>query len=172
MRILESMGKPWTEPTTESRILAAPRLLVLDKQDAEVQLGSQLGYQEKQVSRATGTVSQVYKEVPIGTQFRVRPSLATNGMIRLDASVGRSTGYLDGNGVPNVNSFEISIDATMPNGGTIAVGSKVYADVQERSAAVAYLSWLPYCGWLSFVTEDVTTNRQVVALISSHSYKR
>ena len=92
LRILESMGK--------SRIMAAPRLLVLNKQVAEVQLGGFVGYQEAEVSRAMGIVSAIFKEVPIDTQFRVQPFVAADGTIRLDATVTCSTGQLNADGIP------------------------------------------------------------------------
>jgi general secretion pathway protein D len=162
IRALESMG--------EAKVLAAPRLLVADEQDADVQLGHQLGYQEE-ASTMKGISIKLPKFVLIGTELQVRPYLATNGTIRLDASMECSTGYLDADGIPYVNSFRASTDVTMPNGGTIAVGSKVYAEEEERPTALAYLSWLPYLGWLSFVTEDVVVNRQLVVLVTPQVYE-
>jgi hypothetical protein len=60
----------------------------------------------------------------------------------------------------------------MPAGATIAMGSKIYSVVEQRPSPLVFLSWIPYLHWLSFCEEDVTTDRQLVLLLSSHIVER
>ncbi len=78
----------------ETKVLACPRLLVLNKQRAELHIGKQLGYQTSTVSQTSTT--QTVNFMNVGTQLRLRPFISSDGMIRMEIHPERSTGALDG----------------------------------------------------------------------------
>lgn len=90
LRALESLG--------QTEVLACPRLLVLNKQRAELQLGDRLGYKTLTQTQ-TSTVEQV-QFVDVGTQLRLRPFVTSDGMVRMEVHPEKSTGKVDLAGDP------------------------------------------------------------------------
>ena len=82
IQALETLG--------ETKVLAAPRLLVLNKQRAEVHLGDQLGYVTSTQTQTSTT--ETVNFMPTGTQLRLRPFVSSDGMIRMEIHPERSSG--------------------------------------------------------------------------------
>jgi type II secretory pathway component GspD/PulD (secretin) len=74
IRALETMGS--------TKILASPRVLVLNKQRAEIQLGARLGFRGVTSQNFTSTV-QAVQFLNTGTLLRLRPFVSSDGMVRM-----------------------------------------------------------------------------------------
>ena len=70
------------ETIGSTKILASPRILVLNKQRAEIQLGSRLGFQTFS-QNFTSTIQQV-QFLNTGTLLRIRPFISEDGMVRME----------------------------------------------------------------------------------------
>ncbi len=79
------------ETIGSTKILASPRILVLNKQRAEIQLGCRLGFQTFS-QNFTSTIQQV-QFLNTGTLLRIRPFISEDGMIRMEIHPERSSGY-------------------------------------------------------------------------------
>jgi type II secretory pathway component HofQ len=159
LRSIESLG--------ETKVLAAPRLLILNKQNAEVFLGAYLYYVTK-TSDEKQTIQKV-NHVPIGTQLQVTPFVTANGMIRLDICVGRSTstGHLDSNGIPQTDTVQISTALIMPDGATAVIKGPTYDKVTQDREPLPCLKWLP-CSTLLFPTpEPVAKKTQLLLRVTT-----
>ncbi|MGA7699729.1 MAG: hypothetical protein WCB27_08985 [Thermoguttaceae bacterium] len=158
----------------ENCILAAPRVLVLNKQLADVQLGSQLAYQT--TSRVNGDLIMTPHFIPIGTRLKARPSVAADGKVRLEVFVEKSSGNLDADGIPQVNAIQISTNMMMPDGATVVICGEPHAEVEQTGCPLPLLSCIP--GPLSLLnliacsdsltssTDDIA-RKQLVVLLSS-----
>ncbi len=78
------------EGVSQVNVLASPRILVLNKQRAEIQLGNRYGYQTL-VQTYTSTIQQV-SFLNTGTLLRFRPFISHDGMIRMEVHPERSRG--------------------------------------------------------------------------------
>lgn len=154
LQSIESMGK--------TKVLAAPRLLLVNKQHADVFLGAYL-YYVTQEKHATQKVNRV----PIGTQLQVTPFVASNGMIRLDVCVGHSTGHLDSHGIPQTDCVQISTALRMPDGATAVISGPTHDKVTQDRAPLPCLKWLP-CSTLLFPSpEPVATKNQLLLRLTA-----
>lgn len=89
------------------RVLAAPRLRVLDRQLAEVQLG------------VTGWQAAPTSEPHSGVTLRVRPTLIEGGRLRLEILPQRVAQLLSTEGQPQSSrATSLSTSVLIPNGGT------------------------------------------------------
>ena len=79
------------ETIGSTKILASPRILVLNKQRAEIQLGTRLGFQTFS-QNFTSTIQQV-QFLNTGTLLRIRPFISEDGMVRMEIHPERSSGY-------------------------------------------------------------------------------
>jgi general secretion pathway protein D len=151
----------------EIQVLACPRLLVLNRQRAEIHLGDRLGYQTYKAGSRTPTVEYIN----MGTQMRVRPSVASNGTVRLEVHAEHTTGSLDALGIPQINTNEVSADVMIPDGATIGMAGDVYGEVTQDPHDVPFLSRMPYVGCLFCNTIDVATKNQVIVLLAARIWK-
>ena len=107
------------ETIGSTKILASPRILVLNKQRAEIQLGSRLGFQTFS-QNFTSTIQQV-QFLNVGTLLRIRPFISQDGMIRMEIHPERSSGSVTNN-IPNQQTAELTTNVMVPDGATLVIG--------------------------------------------------
>ncbi len=161
LKFLETMG--------EIKVLACPRLLVLNKQRAEIHLGKRLGYKTSTQTQ-TSTVEKVEFQ-DIGTQLRLRPFVSSDGMIRLEIRPERSSGEVDKDGIPQVDATQVTTNMMVPDGATIVIGGLIESDVAHSWAGFPLLSRLPVLGYLFRETDDKTIKRELVVIITPHIWR-
>jgi type IV pilus secretin PilQ/predicted competence protein len=136
IQVLETLGK--------TNVLATPRILVLNKQRAEIQLGQRLGYKTL-VTNLTSTVQQI-QFINTGTLLRLRPFISEDGMIRMEIHPERSTGLIDSNGVPQVNTARLTTNVLVPNGATLVIGGLIDNQDDTTQNGIPGLGRLPGIG--------------------------
>jgi general secretion pathway protein D len=138
VQAMETIGK--------TNVLATPRVLVLNKQRAEIQLGQRLGYRTL-VTNLTSTVQQV-QFINTGTLLRIRPFISDDSMIRMEIHPERSTGLIDSNGVPQVNTARMTSNVIIPNGATLVIGGLIDNQDDTAQSGTPGLNRLPIIGAL------------------------
>src|SRR5207253_2968885 len=129
IRALSTIGK--------MEVLATPRLLVLNKQRAELVLGQRLGYATLSQSLVS-TVQQV-QFLDVGTQLRVRPFISSDGMVRMEIHPERSSGQVINN-IPQTNTAEVTTNIMVPDGATIVIGGLIDNEDHKDQSGVPFLS--------------------------------
>jgi hypothetical protein len=76
-----------------AKVIASPRVLVLEKQEAKIHLGENLGIETS--TSVGGAVESTSEFIPIGTVFTVRIEKADNGKIRVNFTLERTTGQVE-----------------------------------------------------------------------------
>ena len=118
------------ETIGSTKILASPRILVLNKQRAEIQLGTRLGFQTFS-QNFTSTIQQV-QFLNTGTLLRIRPFISQDGMIRMEIHPERSSGSVTNN-IPNQQTAELTTNVMVPDGATLVIGG-LMEDEDDYSA--------------------------------------
>ncbi len=157
------------ETIGEVKILATPRLLVLNKQRAEIHVGDQLGYKTSTQTQ-TSTVEEV-NYMNIGTQLRLRPFITSDGMIRMEVHPERSTGALDIEGIPQTNTQQVTTNVMVPNGATIVIGGLMDTQIEQKRAGVPLLCRLPYLGVLFGTSETSVAKRELVVILTPRIWR-
>jgi hypothetical protein len=155
MQALEQVG--------EVNVLASPRVLVLNKQRAEIQLGQRLGYFTV-TQNLTSTVQQV-QFLNTGTLLRFRPFVSNDGMIRMEVHPEKSTGSV-ANNVPNLNTSEVTTNVMVPNGATIVIGGLIENNDASSQQGTLGLSRLPVVGPLFRAKTQDSTKRELIVLLT------
>ena len=161
IKALETMG--------ETKILATPRLLVLNKQRAEIHLGKKLGYATSTQTQ-TSTVEKVEFE-DVGTQLRLRPFISSDGMIRMEVRPERSTGHIDADGIPQVDATQVTTNVMVPDGSTLVIGGLIESDVVQTWSGIPLLSRLPWVGYLFRETDDDVKKRELVVILTPRIWR-
>ncbi len=157
------------ETKADTKVLAAPRLLVLNKQSAEVQVGAQLGFQN-QTTTQTST-SATFQQIPIGTVLDIRPFISSDGLIRMEIHPQRATGNIDNNNIPQTYTAQVSTNVMIPDGNTLVIGGLIDSQVDKSWDGFPFISRIPLLGYLFRHTNDQTKRSELVVVITPHIYR-
>lgn len=121
------------------RTLAAPKILVINGQDARIQIGSRFGYF---VTTTTQTSSlQSVDFLDIGVVLEVRPTITRDGQVLLYVSPKVSGGRINpDSGLPEEDTTEASTTVLLPDGKGMVIGGLI------KESDVASKSWVPWLG--------------------------
>lgn len=151
------------EQVTEARVLASPRVLVLNKQRAELIIGERIGFKTLTVTQ-TSTVEKV-EFLNVGTQLRLRPFVTSDRMIRLEIHPERSTGDVI-DGVPRTRTNEITTNVMVPDGATIVLAGLIEEEDTTLQDGVPGLSRIPYLGALFRRRSTAGLKKELIVLIT------
>jgi type II secretory pathway component GspD/PulD (secretin) len=147
----------------EAKLLANPRVLVLDKKTANFEIFREIPYREmRQVGREDPITYTEFKDV--GIHLKVTPHITRDSMLRL--RVAPEFGVLVSQnleGVPTVDTRRADTVALVRDGQTIAIGGLRKRQTSKDISKVPLLADLPLLGGL-FVseTESIEINELVV----------
>jgi type IV pilus secretin PilQ/predicted competence protein len=158
IRALESFG--------DTKILASPRLLVLNKQPAQLHVGDCLGYITTTVNQTSST--QTVNFMNTGTQLMLRPFVSSDGMIRMEIHPERTTGAIDSNGIPQTNGSSVTTNVSIPDGRTIVIAGLIDTQIDNTWTGLPFLSRIPILGYLFRNTVDATTKQELVVILTPH----
>jgi type IV pilus secretin PilQ/predicted competence protein len=152
---LSSMGK--------IEILATPRLLVLNKQPAELLLGNRLGYTT--ASQSLVSTVQTVNFLNVGTLLRVRPFISTDGMVRMEIHPERSTGQVVNN-IPSTSTSEVTTNVMVPDGSTIVIGGLMDNEDSRQQDGIPGLSRIPVIGALFRTRQRSLIKKELIVLLT------
>ena len=160
IRALETVGS--------TKILASPRILVLNKQRAEIQLGSRLGFRSTVTQNIIGT-TQAVQFLNTGTLLRLRPFVSSDDIIRMEIHPERSEGSVDPTtGLPSQTLAELTTNVMVPNGATLVIGGLMEDQDEYQQSGLPGLSRLPILGYLFGTREKIDQRRELVVLLTPH----
>ena len=145
-------------------VLASPRLLVLNKQPAELQLGERLGYST--LSQSIVSTTQQIQFMDVGTLLRVRPFISTDGMVRLEVHPERSRGAIV-DGIPQASTQEVTTNVMVPDGATLVIGGLMDEETEFQQRGLPWLGRLPVVGALFRYRQTHTTKKELVVLLTT-----
>ncbi len=152
------------ETIGDTNVVASPRVVCLNKQRAEILIGSQLGYVSTTVTENSATQSVEFLEV--GTQLRIRPFISDERMIRLEVHPELSTGSVrveQGMTLPDKEVTQVTTNVLCPDGKTLVIGGLIREDLTTTSSHIPYLGRAPLIGPL-FRRETETTERREILI--------
>ena len=149
-----------------AKLLANPRILVLDNEDALFDIITEVPYTETQTTGNTALENVEFKE--IGVKLKVRPHVARDGMIRLKIEPAFSVQTGSTTEAPIVDSREMKTIALIQDGHTAVLGGLRKKNVARETDRIPWLSDLPLLGGLfKFEGEDTAIN-ELVIFITPH----
>jgi type IV pilus assembly protein PilQ len=156
------------ESVADTTVLANPKVLVLNKQPGEVQVGQQLGYETTTVSQTTST--QTVQFLNTGTILSFRPYIGDNGYIRMEIHPEDSTGSVTNN-LPDKTTTEVTSNVMIKDGNTIVIGGMFKDNSQSSRNQVPILGDIPIIGALFRSKTDTLQRQEVIILLTPHIIK-
>ena len=154
----------------EAKLLANPRILVLDNETALFDIVTEEPYVERNISGGTVTESVRFK--PVGVKLEVTPHITRGGMLRLhimpefSVFVGRVNLSSDSTNVPIVNTRKVDTIALIGDGQTVVLGGMRKKNVSKGHNKIPLLGDLPLVGGLFRFEGESTEVTELVVFIT------
>ena len=155
------------EQVGDTNVIASPRVLCLNKQRAEIQIGDQLGYITSTSTQTFTTQSVSFLDV--GTLLRLRPHIASDGMIRLEIHPELSTGSVTVSGsssIPSKSVTQVTNQFLCQDGATVVIGGLIREDLQKSVNQLPYFGNLPYVGFIFRNKTEKISREEVLVIIT------
>jgi type IV pilus assembly protein PilQ len=159
----------------KAKLLANPRVLVLDNETAQFKIVSEIPYTERTGSSLGQMTSITFKEV--GVQLDVTPHICRDGMIRLDISpefgVVTEQVQIEGSGIerslapPVVDKRFAKTIALVNDGQTVVLGGLRKMETRTTIKKVPILGDLPILGGLFRSETDREEINELVVFITT-----
>jgi len=152
------------QETINAKLLANPRILVLDNETALFDIVREIPYTETTVVSGGGaTETVIFKN--IGVRLEVTPHVTRDGMLRLHIKpeFGVLVSQHAETGVPTVDTRKLDTITLVKDGDTVVLGGLRKKDVSQQINKIPLLGDLPLLGGLfRFEGEDTTVTELVV----------
>lgn len=161
LNALESIG--------DTNVIATPRLMVVNKHQAGIQIGDRKGYVSTTVTETTATQTVEFLEV--GTILRLRPFISSDGIIRMEIHPELSTGDVTLKGdftVPEKAVTQVTSNVMVRDGCTVVLGGLMREELATTRNQIPLFGNLPLIGFVFRSSTETTERREVLVLITPH----
>lgn len=158
-----------------AKLLASPRIMVLDNEEANIKIVEEIPFQELTETSQGGSIGTTkFREV--GVELMVTPHLTRDGLIRLilhpkfsartgDVLVSES-GTSDVPPQPIIASRETTTTALIKDKQTVVIGGLKKQDISQQTDKIPLLGDLPLIGLLFRFHGESTQNSELVVFIT------
>ncbi len=134
-------------------VISSPRVITSNQQEATIQQGVEIPYQQ---ATSSGATSIQFKEAVL--QLKVTPQITPDDRIIMDLNVNKDSVGTVFAGVPSIDTRNVQTRVLVDNGETLVLGG-IYEQTRSKQAErVPFLGELPGLGWL-FRTESHKDNK-------------
>ena len=140
------------QTTTDAKTLGSPKLLVLNEQEARLQVGEHLGFK---VSTTTDTSTiQNVQFLDVGVVLRLTPRITRDGCVLLHVKPEVSKGAVNPEtGLPESQTAELETDVMLNDGQGMVIGGLIKETDSVDQSKVPWLGNVRGIGWLFRKTE-------------------
>ena len=135
-------------------IVSSPRVITSNQQEATIQQGVEIPYQE---ASSSGATSVSFKEAVL--QLKVTPQITPDDRIIMDLQVSKDNVGQVYSGVPSIDTRNVSTRVLVDNGETLVLGGIYEQERGKQTERIPFFGSLPGVGWL-FKTDSKTDKKQ------------
>jgi type IV pilus assembly protein PilQ len=145
----------------EGEIVSNPRVITANQQEAVIEQGVEIPYQE---ASSSGATSVSFKKAVLS--LGVTPQITPDGRIIMDLEISKDSVGEVFNGVPSVDTREVTTQALVADGETVVLGG-IYETEQSREVEkVPLLGDIPLLGALFRHTREVNAKAELLIFVT------
>jgi len=154
------------EAEGEGEIISTPRIVTANQNEAFIQQGVEIPYEQ---AASSGATAVQFKEAVL--ELRVTPLITPDNRIQLELeikqdSVGEIFTTGRGGSVPSIDTRELATSVLVRNGETVVLGG-IFQDARTRNEdRVPYLSSIPGIGYLFKRRANETQKRELLVFVT------
>jgi general secretion pathway protein D len=157
---------------TDVQVISAPQLFVLNNQEAQLQVGSQVPVASRQVTDISDPSAPIVNSIElrdVGVILKVTPRVNNNGLVIMEIQQEVSQVTQDaraGSLTPTFSKRVITTTAAVQSGQTVALGGLIQDNKTNTKVGVPGLSSIPFLGALFRYTTDSISRSELLVLVS------
>ena len=149
------------EAEKTSEIVASPRVVTADRNEAFIESGVEIPYEEASSSGAT-TIS--FKKAVLS--IRVTPQITPDDRVILDLAINKDAVGEVFAGIPSIDTREIQTQVLVNNGDTVVLGGIYESDTSNQEDKVPVLGDLPLIGALFRHSLEVDNKAELLIFVT------
>jgi type IV pilus assembly protein PilQ len=127
----------------QGEIISSPRVITSNQQQATIEQGTEIPYQE---ASSSGATSVSFKEAVL--KLDVVPQITPDDRIVMDLEVSQDQVGSIFNGVPSIDTRSVQTQVLVDNGETVVLGGIYEQSTADNVERVPFFGDLPYVGFL------------------------
>ncbi len=152
--------------TVEAKLLASPRVMVLDNETATFETVREVPYTERTTSGGEVLTSTQFKSV--GVQLEVTPHIARDGMVRLKVKPEFGVVVdIDENGAPTIETRRTETTTLIRSGQTIVLAGLRKKEIKKGIDKMPLFGDLPLIGGLFRAESESEVTSELVVFITT-----
>ncbi|NUQ50818.1 MAG: hypothetical protein HUU27_12995, partial [Phycisphaerae bacterium] len=157
------------EDVTDVVVVANPKVIALNKREAEVIVGRRDGYLTTTVTQTAAVQTVDFLET--GTQIKIRPVINDDGTVRMRVHPKDSSGGLTAAQLPFEETTEATAEILVEDGKTVLIGGLFRERTSIARSQIPLLGNIPGLGVLFQSSADRTIREEVIVLLTVHVLK-
>ncbi|WP_158541389.1 MULTISPECIES: type II secretion system secretin GspD [unclassified Pseudomonas] len=159
------------ETNGRTQVLSAPSLVVMNNQQAQIQVGDNIPISQTTVNtNVSNTTLSSVEYVQTGVILDVVPRINPGGLVYMDiqqqVSDADNTATTDNNGNPRISTRSVSTQVAVQSGQTVLLGGLIKQDNSDTASSVPYLGRIPGLRWLFGTTSKSKKRTELIVLIT------
>jgi len=141
------------EAEGEGKVISSPRVVTANQQEATIEQGTEIPYQE---ATSSGATSVSFKKATLSLE--VTPQITPDGRLLMDVNAKNDSQGVNTVAGPTINTEEVETQVLVDDGETVVIGGIYAKTKREDETGVPLLRHIPLLGWL-FRTESTSTEK-------------
>jgi type IV pilus assembly protein PilQ len=136
----------------KGKIISSPRVITSDKNEATIEQGTEIPYQQ---ATSSGATSVSFKKATLS--LKVKPQITPDDNVIMTLKVNKDSVGQVTSGGPSIDTKQVSTEVLVENGGTVVIGGIYTQEERTTTNKVPVLGDLPYVGFLfknNFKSDD------------------
>ena len=160
------------ETNGRTQVLSAPSLVVMNNQQAQIQVGENIPINQTTVNTTTSTDTTLssVEYVQTGVILDVVPRINPGGLVYMDikqqVSNADYSNVTTTNTNPAISARSVATQVAVQSGQTVLLGGLIKQDNSDTSTAVPYLGRIPGLKWLFGSTTKSKDRTELIVLIT------
>ncbi len=163
---------------TNSRIIARPRLMVTNNEEANIHIGDTIPYVTSTTTGSgdTATVSEQINFIDVGIKLKVKPTINDDGFVTMQIRPEISSRVKDvqtpkGALIPQVNTTFVETNVIVRDENTVIIGGLKQLTNKNSKSGLPYLMDMPVAGNLFKNKSHDILDTEIVIFLTPHIVK-
>jgi len=148
-------------------VISSPRVITSNQQEAAIQQGVEIPYQE---ATSSGATSISFKEAVL--ELKVTPQITPDDNIIMDLKVSKDNVGEIFFGVPSVDTRNVRTRVLVENGETLVLGGIYEQEKGKQVERIPFFGSLPGVGWLFKTTSKTDQKQELLIFVTPKIIKQ
>ncbi len=128
----------------KGKIISSPRVITANQNEAVIEQGTELAYQQ---ASSSGATTVAFKKATLA--LKVKPQITPDDNVIMKLNINKdSVGTITAAGIPTIDTKQVSTEVLVENGGTLVIGGIYTQTENTNTTKIPVLGDLPYLGFL------------------------